>query len=143
MNALRRVGLSPGDASDMTDSEPQPSTAKASVKVENLQKAYDSLRVTLAEDDPIVKQCLENLEKARKQSDAQAQLVDEKHVTEALIQANKFKTSTTEAFAKGDKAEQDRLTELEKLVTEQKAFIAKRAADCSTSYSRSMLPLAT
>ena len=90
MNALRRVGLTPGSAVEMTDVDPQPSTAKASVKVENLQKSYDLLRTTLAEDDPLVKQCLENLEKARKQSDAQAQLVDEKHVTEALIQTNKF-----------------------------------------------------
>ena len=131
MNALRRVGMTPGEATEMTDTEPQPSTAKASVKVENLQKAYDSLRVTLAEDDPLVKQCLENLEKARKQSDAQAQLVDEKHVTEALIQTNRFLTSTTEAFEKGDKAEQERLAELKKAVADQEAFIAQRATDCA------------
>ena len=74
---------------------------------------------------------LENLEKARKQSDAQAQLVDEKHVTEALIQANRFLTSTTEAFEKGDKAEQERLAELKKAVADQLAFIAQRAKDCS------------
>ena len=132
MNALRRVGLSPGSATEMSDTDPQPSTAKASVKVENLQKSYDYICTTLAEDDPLVKQCLENLEKARKQSDAQAQLVDEKHVTEALIQTNKFLASTTEAFAKGDKAEQDRLAELKKAVEEQEAFIAKRASDCSS-----------
>ena len=99
--------------------------------VENLQQSYDHLRTTLAEDDSLVKQCLERLEKAKKQSNTQAQLVDEKHVTEALIQTNQFLTSTSEAFAKGDKAEHDRLEELKKAVADQEAFIAKRASDCA------------
>ena len=58
--------------------------------------------------------------------------MDEKHVTEARIQTNRFQTTTTEAFAKGDKAEQDRLAELKKAVEDQEAFIAKRATDCSS-----------
>ena len=62
----------------------------------------------------------------------QNQLVDEKHVTEALIQTNRFLTTTTEAFAKGDKAEQDRLAELKKAVEDQEAFIAQRAKDCES-----------
>ena len=121
----------------MTDTESQPSTAKASAMVENLQQSYNHLRTTLAEDDPLVKQCMERLEKARKQSDAHAQLVDEKHVTEALIQTNRFLTSTSETFAKGDKTEQDRLDELKKAVADQEACIAQRATCCATFYNRS------
>ena len=132
MNALRRVGVTPGSSDEMSDAEPQPSTAKASAKVENLEKSHEFLLTTLPEDDPVVKHCLEDLEKAHKQSNAQAQLVDEKHITEALIQTNKFLTSTTEVFAKGEQLERDRLTELKKAVEEQEAFIAKRASDCAT-----------
>ena len=130
MNALRRVNVTPGNSVEMTDVAPQSSTAKASEEVEKLQKSYDALRANLAEDHPVLKHCLEDLEKARKQSNAQAQLVDEKHVTEALIQANKYLTSTSETFAKGDQLEQDRLSELKNAVADQEAYIAQRNADC-------------
>ena len=79
----------------------------------------------------MVKTCRDNLEKARKQASTTAQLVDEKHVTEALIQTNRFLASTTESLAKGDQFEKSRLEELEKAVAEQKAFMAKRTADCA------------
>ena len=114
MNSLKRVGLKPGSADEMSDAEPQPSTAKASAEVERLQSVYDHMAATLPDDHDLVKNCREALEKARKQSNTTAQLVDEKHVTEALIQTNKFLTSTAEVFAKGGQLERDRLAEVKR-----------------------------
>ena len=77
----------------------------------------------------MVKSCQDNLEKARKQASTTAQLVDEKHVTEALIQTNEFLAATTDSLAKGDQLEKARLEELKKAVADQEAFMAKRTAD--------------
>ena len=132
MSALKRVGITIGGEDAMTDSAVLPATAQASAEVTNLQETYDGLLTRFTEDHELVKNSHESLEKARKQSNATAQLVDEKHATEALIQTNKFLATTTETLAKGDKLERDRLAELKKAVEEQEAFIAQRATSCAT-----------
>ena len=68
MNALRRVGLKPGSAEEIADAEPLPSTAKASAKVEDLQKAYDMLVSTLPADSDVVQACRKSLDEARSSS---------------------------------------------------------------------------
>ena len=143
MTSLRRVNVTPGGSVEMSDVTPQSSTTIASEKVEKLEKAYESLRASFPEDDPLVKHCLDDLEKARKQSNVRAHLVDEKHVTEALIQSNTYLTNTTEAFSKGDQVEQDRLTELKKAVAEQEAYMAKRAAECAAHIQHVNTTIAT
>ena len=142
MSARKSVGITPGSDVTMSDTELLPSTAQASADVEKLQRTYDSLIATWPEDHEVVKACRKSLDVAQAKSNAQAQLVDQKHVTKALIQTHKFEASTTEAFEKGNKLEQARLADLEKAVEEQKAFMAQRAVECSL-FLKSILTVVT
>ena len=78
----------------------------------------------------MVKACKKEFDAAQSKSNAQAQFMDQKHITEAQIQAGKFKANTMAELDKGEKLEQDRLKGLEQAVADQKAVMAQRALDC-------------
>ena len=113
VTAFKRVGITLGEEDSMSDATVLPATAQASAEVERLQSAYPELLTRgFEEDHALVKACKKEFDAAQSKSNTQAQLVDQKHITEAQIQAGKFKASTMAKFEKGEKLEQDRLKAL-------------------------------
>ena len=113
----------------MAGEEPKLATACASEEVQKLQRTYDLLLEMHAEEDTMVKECKRRLEAAQAKSNSTAQLLDKKHVAEALIQAAKYRESTISTYEKIAKTEQERLDALRQACTDQEAVMAQQAKE--------------